>query len=63
MAAGFVRIVNVDILVLHDELESESGKRRNKRKWKMIVMMVTICVFMTLKIHLLEENIKQLIIY
>lgn len=37
--------------------------RESKRKREIIVIMVTICIFMTLKIHLLEENIKQLIIY
>lgn len=63
MAAGFVRIVNVAISVLHDELESKSWKRQSRRKREIIVKMVTICAFMTLKIHLLEENIKQLIIY
>ncbi len=59
MAAGFVRIVNVAISLLHDELESKSWKRKRE----IIVIMVTICVFMTLKIHLFEKNIKQLIIY
>lgn len=63
MATEFVSIINVAISVLHDEVESKSGKRKSERKRKIIVMMVTICVFMTLKIHLLEENIKQLIIY
>lgn len=63
MATGFVEIVNVAISVLHDELKSKSWKRQSKRKREIIVMIVTICVFMTLKIHLLEENIKQLIIY
>lgn len=38
-------------------------RAREEGKREIIVMTVTICVFMTPKIHLLEENIKQLIVY
>lgn len=45
---GFVRIVNLAVSLLHDELERKSQERESERKTEIIVMMVTICVFMTL---------------